>query len=124
MEFRLLLQVLLLELALTDGKVAIEALKLLIPLAGESSEEIDPNLEALSLDEMEDAIGRALEYINSVTGDSGSDGSPYPSEILSAEVLSTLRGTKYADLPGVATPPDNNGSSATDGSGDNSVSDN
>ena len=116
-QFGLLILSRLLELALNDdGRTAIEALKLLSNRASDSQTDLDPELMALDVEELEAVMSRAANYILSEAG--GESGASQGLAGVGAEVLSVLRFTDYAELPAGVSPSPDHGGVATGGSGD------
>lgn len=112
-----LLQARLVELALgQDGKVAIEALKILVGAVGSDVHAPDPVLSVLPPEQLEAAYERAERFIFGVGGSGGEGGSGESGAGTSAEVFSALRFTDHAELPGGSASPADH-ASASDGGG-------
>lgn len=111
----------LLELALSnDDRVAVEALKLLVPMAGEGAGGIDPVLDALPTAHMEEVLERAEQFIRQPGGESSSS----PREAVPrAEVFSALRTTDHANVSGSEAPSHYYGRAGDAGSGDDHTPD-
>lgn len=108
----------LLELALSDdGKVAIEALKLLLGRAPDSGADLDSELLGLPVEQLQEAMDRAKAFILGAGTDRAGDHSAGAASA-GAEVLRTLRKSDYAKLPGSSPSPADNGGAATGGVGD------
>lgn len=96
-----LLQARLLELALgQDGKVAIEALKLLVGTSSVQGSGTDPVLAGLGVEQLEAAYERAERFIFGVGGDSSAGGEGTSEARARQALVSALRFTDNAGISG------------------------
>lgn len=114
-----LLQARLLELALgQDGKVAIEALKLLVGSGGGDVRGVDQVLAALPPEQLAEAYERAERFIFDLAGDSSADGGRAGGAGVGAAAVSVLRFTNDARIRAGGASSGDHGGVADGGGGD------
>lgn len=110
----------LLELALgSDGKIAVEACKLLVGGVSGGESVVAPELANLPLEILQDANERAVNYLLSLAGANSTGDSEQSSSAPGSSVLAALRPTNYAIVPNSEASSSDNGSVGTGGTGEN-----